>query len=129
MKSCDELGVCQSVTKPCPPHTICARKSGYLQTHCAAADCAHNPDERQVWCHIRDHGGWWRASELTRIYKSFDLPQMHQLLKNLLSSKCLQQRNAHNTPGHTGNAMYAYTAQCVPLPGMQRDPQPIASKA
>jgi hypothetical protein len=26
-RSCDELGVCQSVTKPCPPHTICARKS------------------------------------------------------------------------------------------------------
>lgn len=27
-RSCDELGVCQSVTKPCPSHTICARKSG-----------------------------------------------------------------------------------------------------
>jgi hypothetical protein len=26
-RSCDELGVCQSVTKPCPPHTMCARKN------------------------------------------------------------------------------------------------------
>jgi hypothetical protein len=26
-RSCDDLGVCQSVTKPCPSHTICARKS------------------------------------------------------------------------------------------------------
>jgi hypothetical protein len=25
-RSCDALGVCQSPTKPCPPHTICARK-------------------------------------------------------------------------------------------------------
>lgn len=26
-RSCDELGVCQSTTKPCPSHTICARNS------------------------------------------------------------------------------------------------------
>jgi hypothetical protein len=26
-RSCDELGVCQSVTKACPPETICARKN------------------------------------------------------------------------------------------------------
>lgn len=25
-RSCDELGVCQSTTKPCPPNTVCARK-------------------------------------------------------------------------------------------------------
>lgn len=26
-RSCDALGVCQSVTKACPPHTMCARKN------------------------------------------------------------------------------------------------------
>jgi hypothetical protein len=25
-RGCDDLGVCQSPTKACPPHTICARK-------------------------------------------------------------------------------------------------------
>jgi hypothetical protein len=37
-RSCDELGVCQSVTKPCPTNTMCARKNSPFYFESSAAD-------------------------------------------------------------------------------------------
>ncbi len=49
-RSCDELGVCQSITRACPPHTICARKTGSFYFAPGAIDAGKNEP--------RNHGGW-----------------------------------------------------------------------
>lgn len=50
IRLCDELGVCQSITKTCPPHTICARKSAPFYFAPGAIDAgADEPRQQGDW--------------------------------------------------------------------------------
>jgi hypothetical protein len=50
-------------------------------------------DERAIWRHLRDQGGYWNASELLVFFPQFEHAQrMGGVLKRLFSGKHLARR-------------------------------------
>lgn len=88
----------------------------------AQAAAKLSAEARQVWRHLRDHGGWWTPAEVGAAFRP-------QGANNRAATTAGRWLMALNKRGHVAKnpldakvASYGVTARCKPIPGESLDP-------